>query len=253
MTNYVRLASYRARHWRPPLGPPMPPQVRLRDDQLAQLAQLLQEDAATLDSLVESLRRLPTSTFTVKELKDAAAKVISDESATTLARVVVLLGSYCRRYGADGPAAVNSLDRGIALSSEWTHDQKTDWGRRLRPALDRIMQLESIHVLVKAIDLAFDYANVFATARIITDIRPIFDEHRDTPIGVIVSNIMRLEYMAGSQPINVSVALDKPDLERLRDACIEALRKMAKIHEFMDEPKKLRTVDTGEDIYELGR
>src|SRR5206468_2991943 len=78
----------------------------------------------------------------------------------------------------------------------------------------------------KARDLAFDFERLYTRARILTDIRPIYDDPRNAIVGADIIQSLRLDYVSSDGDTKtITIALDIPDLEQLKKCCEDALQK----------------------------
>jgi hypothetical protein len=156
-----------------------------------------------------------------RELKDAF-----DQQAAQVAPQ--LLGLYGgKRLNRWTPRQfVQNLTRDLRLVGEgaWTGEQLEKW-RQLDPLLEDLFGIEQLDTASKAVDLAYEYANLFQSARVVTDIRPVFDESASEIAAAVISQTLRLYFSSEEGEHSLSVALDQQDLERLRDSCDRAIKK----------------------------
>lgn len=90
-----------------------------------------------------------------------------------------------------------------------------------------LLTIPSIGISFKAVGLLREYDKVFVDSRIITDIRPSFDNNIDSNIDVgIIIHSLKLEYHQGQQPHGqIFLALDANNLNALKDQIIRAQKK----------------------------
>ena len=69
----------------------------------------------------------------------------------------------------------------------------------------------------KALEVLTEEEHVFYSARIITDIRPIFSEDATTITASVVVHNLRIHFGKDSAHKNFYVALDTSDIAKLRD------------------------------------
>lgn len=79
----------------------------------------------------------------------------------------------------------------------------------------------------KAFDVQHEYEKLFASARILSDLRPVFDQTGNEPIGTIAVHNLKLTYFEGGEYKHIFIALDKSDLAVLRKALDRAESKSA--------------------------
>ena len=78
----------------------------------------------------------------------------------------------------------------------------------------------------KALDISYDFERVYASARFLTNIRPVYTEEHDAIIGATVVHTLRLDYVAANgEDGSISLAIDQDDIIKLQDACKDAVSK----------------------------
>lgn len=124
--------------------------------------------------------------------------------------------------GLDGYLDAISSD----LEAAWAADpSKIERWTRIRPLLAEMLCVDSVRITIKAQDVSYEYANLLQSSRIMTDVRPIFNEEGDEIEGAVVSFTLRLNLLNAGQPKSLSIALDGIDLHVLLDQCQKACRK----------------------------
>jgi predicted amidohydrolase len=84
--------------------------------------------------------------------------------------------------------------------------------------LAALLGAECVTLFAHAQDLLSEHDNVLAEARVLTDIRPLFNENQPDLIeGAVIGHHLRLRLL-GRDPRTVDVALDDVDLARLAEA-----------------------------------
>ncbi len=88
---------------------------------------------------------------------------------------------------------------------------------RLSEILPPLLQVESLSLRAKAVDLQVDHANVFQSTRILTDLRPVFaiDSVSDVR-GLLISHTLKIEYYHDEGTKEIFISLDDRDLSELR-------------------------------------
>lgn len=95
-----------------------------------------------------------------------------------------------------------------------------------RPALELLLGSQSVKLSAKALDVSYDFERVYIGGRFLTTVRPVFDEARMKIMGAAIVQTLRVEFFSGdASPSNLSIAMDRRDIEQLRNSCDEALRK----------------------------
>ncbi len=108
---------------------------------------------------------------------------------------------------------------------------------------------KSVRTVSKALDLAYEYANLFQDARIVTDIRPIFNDVDDEQMEIeaaVVAFTLRLHYDDRQGNHSLSVALDETDVRTLKYQCERALHKAQLAQGRMRDILGVPTIISGE-------
>lgn len=118
-------------------------------------------------------------------------------------------------------------DKGLSLESQQVS--------ALREWLTRVLRDPGLNALAKGYDLGLDYPAIFHTARVLTDIRPVFgtEPNRDL-IGAVVSHTLKIDYFVRSGHDELYVRLSDEDLDELADAIARAKEKGEKLRAFLN-------------------
>lgn len=115
-------------------------------------------------------------------------------------------------------AEIVSSDQSIKIDDA----QRPELQRRI----DIFMSDPMMARLAKAYDISSEHENVFHTARILTDVRPVFeDEPSSGVVGAIIVHTLNLTYFRKGGDEEVYVALDDDDLILLEKAISRAREK----------------------------
>src|SRR5262249_9184415 len=101
--------------------------------------------------------------------------------------------------------------------------------------LERLLKIPVVATSAKVQRLRFEYPNVFRDAKIITDMRPIFEQPENRPVGCALSHTLKLTYhdRAGEHK-DIYLALDGMDLEILKKAIKRAEMKATTLKSFLE-------------------
>lgn len=116
---------------------------------------------------------------------------------------------------------------------------------KFRERLARILSIDSLNVASKAVLLHNEHEHDFCSARILTDVRPVFgDDPGLPPAGVIIVHTLKLSYHegAGGRLQEIYMSLGSHDIQELRDVLNRAETKAATLRASL-EPTSLRIID----------
>ena len=222
--------------------------LRIRENQAAQLAKISQIPPDILKSVLSELNASPSPVIAVSELREIIRRTLKDkDQSTPLSRQLIGLAIYARVYGETAGGTIASLLEGLK-NTDLSKDE-VEQLNELGPTLESLLDHISVKASAKALQLGWDHKHVHSKARIVTDIRPVFDDGKDEILGAVIFHILRLEYHDGDQEDNISVAMDKDDVQALRDACDEALKKAESARGLVMEKCKLHAFVFGEEEY----
>ncbi len=199
---------------------------QLGKQQSADLKALMDTEASVLVQLKQAIENSPDVPLTLDALSECFDKTLNNSSSAGSAfRVVVGLTQLIRQTHVDVDDLVQNLPESM-LSTDPDENTKTReaWSA-IADSLKSLLQCEKIHVAIKAQGLAYDYANLYRSAKIMTDIRPVFDASAEQIFGSIVSFTLRLDFDSRDGDHNLSVAMDQGDVKKLMEECERALRK----------------------------
>ena len=89
----------------------------------------------------------------------------------------------------------------------------------LKQLLLRFFQIETLLISAKASGIMLSHENIFCTARIITDVRPVFGSDPNvSPTAAVMVHMLNLSYHHEGQVKELYIAMDTVDIETLRAA-----------------------------------
>jgi hypothetical protein len=103
-----------------------------------------------------------------------------------------------------------------------------------------------VFIYSAANDIQHQYDNLFSSARIISDIRTIFDPNGSDPVGALIVHNLQIRYSNGNEFKEAFFALDNADLSVLRKALeraetktvsLESVIRKAELKYFESKPK----------------
>ena len=210
----------------------------MSDDQIADLVAIQGMDRRYFEAVSKKLRSakqpplsqpalsrlISEALLTTAKEPDASKTQELIERSKALARFMLWLGGLYSRDLDNLEDLLNDLD--ADLQEEWIEDSKIlqNW-HECRPILAELLKLESVGIAAKALDISYEYANVLQYSRVMTDVRPIFNEDADEIKGAVVSFTLRMNYYNAGVRKSLSIALDAADLKILSYQCDRALQK----------------------------
>lgn len=196
---------------------------------------VLDLDQKTADSVLEALKRVTPSLDSdelASQLKGLLKGVIDEGKTELLTSGLLAITS--------GPLAaeVNPSEFAEALAA--SPDLKVPPGRRaaVRDRFLSFMGIDPVLVAARALDVVNEHPALFVSARILSDLRPVFGSDVDArPSAAVIVHNLRITYSSARRQKQFFVALDAEDLDSLESAISRARRKAKSISSI------LRSVD----------
>ena len=97
---------------------------------------------------------------------------------------------------------------------------------KLTKQLLQLLGIKGLEVTSKALNVFTDHERTFQSARIITDLRPVFEtDPEQVPQDAVVLHILKIAYREGKDTKEFYVALDSQDLDVLQKTTERAVKK----------------------------
>jgi hypothetical protein len=223
----------------------MSPIFRLSDSQKRDIAVACAIGGSRLDLLAA---KVASQKVTIRRSKIEAIlqDELGQEQGEALAHLVFGIAGTFRRSDATAKGVLDNLTSSInALSND---DPRFLTWDACRPGLERLLATQSVYLSAKAIDISYDFERVYITGRLLTSVRPVFDEPRQEIKGSTIVQTLRVEFVApnGDQS-SISIALDADDIKQLRKECDQALSKAEKAKAEMQRRFELEAIIPGEE------
>lgn len=202
------------------------PRFRISDSQakdLLRACELGPDRLADLAAVLNNKDEPPIISRAI--LRERMSQAIQDDDIEPVSRVLFGLSIIARDNFVSSAEFATAFDLAVATLG-WNEEKQELW-RRTRDPIIKVLYARDLTLSAKAMDLIFDFEKFCLNSRIITDIRPVFDDNRNTIVGGIVMHTLRVEYRAeDGNRRSISIELDSRDIERLAHACDDANKKM---------------------------
>lgn len=193
---------------------------RSQTDQIAAVCALGPDALARVTMAVEAEK----TTIKRENVESIVSSIAGEQSGKLISRLVfgILAGT-----GRDLSRLSGILDSiTLSIQQRAKDDDRFLVWPECRGPLEALMRTKSVSFSAKAQDISYDFERVCLDLRILTSIRPVYDEDRTTIQGASVTQTLRLDYLSpSSKEDSLSVALDISDINKLRKLCDEAIKK----------------------------
>lgn len=223
-------------------------QIQLSSQQLNDFAAICDMGLEVLQRVHAELKNLDQTVLRPNELLPIVEKAFGDENlaAEPLMRQGISLNGLMRQIGINATDVVQAVRSGIQRDGNWDSDKFKKW-QSVESVFAELLDLDAFRIVAKAIDLSYEYANLYRKGRILTDIRPLFSEDAGTVDGAVVSFTLRIRYDSVDGDHELSIAMDDSDVRELARTCKRALDKARTSQELMSDKLGISTIVTGSD------
>ena len=180
-----------------------------------------------------------------QHLLSAVGKILDAGDAERLVRQLLSLQGIVRQSGLTVDEVLSGLRSAIEQQGSAAGIDVAGW-KTIEGNVKSLVELKSVRLAATAIELAYDYANLLRRTKILTDIRPLYDEPGDTIEGAVISYTMRLRYDSADGEHELSIALDEADITSLMHQCERAVRKAAAARKLMVDKCNISVSISGE-------
>jgi hypothetical protein len=174
-----------------------------------------------LAQLTEALEQAPI-TITPQKIEALIAGVTGESDARLVMKFLSGMSNWGRQQRLPTSAVIGLLSSSLAAHRE---DLIPAW-TAIKDGVERVLGLKSVLASTKVEDLTYDFDRVWLGGRIITDVRPVYNQERDSIIGGVIVYTLNIDYTTREGVVkSISLSVDHNDIAKLKDACEEALRK----------------------------
>lgn len=204
-------------------------------------------DEETLKHLVKDLHNLPP-TLNIPELAETLASKYDydNEEIINLIKSLWNWAIVTRQIGISADefidGVISYLD-GLNEEQVWD-DNKTRLLKERKGILVEILaSSNAISLGAKAIELLFEQNIIFRNSKVITDLRPVFDEDADDIYGLLPFHILVINCFKEGKHEKICFSLDGNDIKQLHKQLERAMRKERLIKDKLPK-SELNLIDT---------
>jgi hypothetical protein len=171
---------------------------------------------------------------------------LSEDDRDVLVRQLLGMGKLSREFDASIDEVISALDQAVE-EADWSGERREKWNAT-KDSLAEALSSDAVHAVVKAVDLALDHQRILRTAKIITDIRPIFNDDRERFLGAVVHSLLRIKYYEGDSTADLTFVMSENDIRNLLSTCELALKKAEKARRLLDADCGIQTFSLDEEF-----
>ena len=184
--------------------------LRVPEEHRAGLARLLNLSSEDTNKVVSTLESVPITNAlrqTLVERLSTLGAILQgnvDEAAEALTGLYIVLAHSNEPPSEMANEIAGSLKEiGVELK----------FPDEVQQRLTQLLSFDSLVVSAKAEGFMYEYDNVFSTARVHTDIRPIFGlDPQEPPRAGVITHTLNIHYFHGGEHKEINIALDEIDI-----------------------------------------
>ena len=158
-----------------------------------------------------------------KKVADAAQ--MQQDDVLAILTAIHNMRNYIERFPKERKELFQAVDKLFKNHFAEESDLLKKWDDVLHEFESICGDSSSYALFEKALELRSSYRNIYAYARVFTDVRPIFDSQASELLNSYVTNILTISYTEGSQVNRLDLAIDEEDLFLLKEQLERALQK----------------------------
>lgn len=219
--------------------------IHVPDSDVASFRRLANADVDVLRSIAEALR-LQAPDLDPDALSAAVAYRTGGDPGVIgpLIHALMHLALVQRWLGADVSDILDRLD--FSGTEAWTEQDTGRWAER-RSVLGCLLDpAGALARAAKAGELLLEQQMRFTECRILTDVRPVFDDDAERINAFVVFHTLSIAYDENGQNRRIGVALDASDLADLGEQVERAQRKETRVAKLL-RTSDLTVIGTGAD------
>lgn len=209
----------------------------------APLERLVALPAKDMQALKEALRKAEPA-FLLKDLASRVAEKIKYEKSETyeVFRLLAKLYDIRAKQKVDVPTFASEVAH--AAEEAGIKPESNDWATFQSDLSDLLSFEESLGITSKAAEVMNEHQRIYCSARILTDLRPVFrEEVAPGPAAAVIVHNLRINFHKPQEIEQFFVSMSSSDLKELRGIIDRALKKEASLKK-VAELAKLPCLDT---------
>jgi hypothetical protein len=189
--------------------------IVIPESDITTLRQLSSVGKDAIEQLCSALEHAPASLNPNKLTNRVASEVslLSQDDIDGILSVIISLNRFQVTYGGETSEVIDAVLRAIEVDNPLDEQLK----QTISSHLATLLGVRRFNLWTKAHEVLHENERNFTSARVITDIRPIFGENvNEPPNGAVVVHTLKIEFAHGRSPHrHFYVTLDDTDLDKL--------------------------------------
>ncbi len=211
--------------------------LRIPKDDEKGLKKLITLDDNSVQELVSALGEVSPVLFRT-ELASRVASALDTISRSDVDDIVGLLpplSLLSERRGLSTTEIAEDVCQAMDDSDDEELKLSGEDRERFKERLIDLLSVESVIIGAKALELMFENQRSYSSARVVTEVRPIFGSTPgESPTGALIVHMLKITYREEDQEKEFFVALDTLDVGTLRAALDRADEKAESLRSYLE-------------------
>lgn len=201
------------------------------------IKKLLTLDDETANNLLSILKETSPKLLVSDVAKGVTSKLtkISPKDVSELIKILVALHQVRSSVSMSSVDFAEELCQAIELGDDEDLKVLIRNRERTKDRLENFLVLKNLGVISKAHDILGEHQHTFSDARIITDIRSVFDDPKENPAAAAIVHVLKIHYVEGVEHKDFYVALDTRDIRKLRNILDRADQKAKSLKSMLEK------------------
>jgi len=208
-------------------------QLRIAKHQLMDLKRIAKLGTSKLETIQKKLDNIEKPALRPQDLIEAIED-LAGEDTEPLVRQLLSLRGLVRQSGHSVSEVFSGVRDAIQLNGPDIDFVWDSW-LNVENEVKKLVQLQCVRLATTAIELSYDYANLLQRTKILTDIRPLYNNDADEIEGAVISYTLRLRYDNAGGENELSIAMDESDINQLVEQCRRAIKKAETARKMIDD------------------
>lgn len=178
-------------------------------------------------------------TFMPEGLASQIAEKLNAKESDVISWLAILISLYRTRLVKNTPVEdfIDVVKKtGESLLEDDSKERTVDWDSITQDLSEALKMDDPLGVTSKAIEVALEFGRIYYDARVLTDIRAVFNpDPNNHPSAAIIVHNLRISYLEDDNRKTMRFTLDSQDIKELQSELERAIQKQSTLQKVLDE------------------
>ena len=181
-----------------------------------------------IESINKGIKSLPHSMIPSKMVESIASEInVDGDDLGDILKIIYSLSLLRKEDDLDKESVIEAIVESLKETDNLFFKEITEWDS-LKEKLLSLMQFEDVVSLgFKALLLSMDFDKLYVDSKIITEIRPVFEDNSELGLAnSIITHSLKIEYhFSDDTHQKIFITLDSENLQELKQQIVRAEKK----------------------------